>query len=794
MIDQGLIKSHFVGRDGFIWWIGQVVDEDKWVGNFPGFPTKTTKEQKGFDFRYKVRIMGYHTAAPTDLTDEELPWASVMLPVTAGVSGGCISTPNLRQGNFVYGFFMDGEDAQMPIIMGVLGYNQYTAVMKNVPDTPFVPFSGYRTKPVKTDEGVEEADHVPTSSNPTTEEKPDESAVAEGVDVSKTNNDKIVESSAGLASRNDGASAEQFKNEKKPVYLPTDSKCEPSPVVGIQRDMQNMNNDIAELKKTLNDWETKISTTFPHSLEEEIAKVKDNAGKAITSKVKKIITEQQKKAINELNSAASEKYKDALPTELGKIKAEVEEANDALSCAFRNVMGNLNDMISGFLDQAMDRMINVPDCAANDFTGDILGKVSGMLDQALGPVKSMLKGLGVASDALSDIMDMSIDVLSFLNCDEDPDCSDVKEWNPVSGAEPPVVFNFKSILDKAKQAKSLFEKAVDQASNLDFSDTLSSLGSSSGGCNVGPRDCGPPTVEFIGGGGSGAAGNAIVSAVTTLIGVDIVFPGGGYTSAPRVVFKDSCSKGRGAVGRAVMGQVPVQVQLDDGTMGPDPTGKTTLGVTQIIIDDTGIDYLPAPDGSKGGSGRTWANPDETVVKRGGNFPGSGGIPGIYDTPHKPGEVVELYDGDEFTPPGGGTEIITEDKTVTCPPLPPTGIKPGVFPSSGTGEYPIVLEIDDINIVDGGYGYDFSKDKVVIEPANGAEMSIKCDPLGSIIGVDVIKGGIGFNEDPIIYIDSDTGYNAKLMPVFKVNRVGEDIDPQAVAPTGVIQVIDCVGKF
>ena len=74
------------------------------------------------------------------------------------------------------------------------------------------------------------------------------------------------------------------------------------------------------------------------------------------------------------------------------------------------------------------------------------------------------------------------------------------------------------------------------------------------------------------------------------------------------------------------------------------------------------------------------------------------------------------------------------------------------------------------------------------------MNIKCDPLGGIIGVDVISGGIGFNEEPILYIESDTGYNAKLMPVFKVNRVGEDIDPQAVAPAGVIQVVDCVGKF
>ena len=101
MIEQGLLRRHFLGRDGFIWWIGQIVDQTQWSANLPGAPTKTTEEQRGFDFRYKVRIMGYHTACPGDLKDEELPWASVMFPVTAGVSGGGLSTPNLRQGNFV---------------------------------------------------------------------------------------------------------------------------------------------------------------------------------------------------------------------------------------------------------------------------------------------------------------------------------------------------------------------------------------------------------------------------------------------------------------------------------------------------------------------------------------------------------------------------------------------------------------------------------------------------------------------------------------------------------------------
>ena len=102
-----------------------------------------------------------------------------------------------------------------------------------------------------------------------------------------------------------------------------------------------------------------------------------------------------------------------------------------------------------------------------------------------------------------------------------------------------------------------------------------------------------------------------------------------------------------------------------------------------------------------------------------------------------------------------------------------------------------MEIEDINILDGGFGYD-PNDKVIV--GNGAELKIKTDDLGSVTGVDVINGGIGYTEDPDIYIDSDSGYNAKLMPVFKVNRVGEEIAPEEVSAGAVLSVIDCVGKF
>ena len=805
MIEQGLIKTHFLGKDGFIWWIGQVVDQTKWAGNLSGTPTKTTKEQKGFDFRYKVRIMGYHTAVAGELTDDDLPWASVMLPVTAGTSGGARQTPQLRQGNFVYGFFLDGEDAQQPIIMGVIGYNQYTAVMKNVPDTPFGPFSGFTVK-----------DTVPRDALPTTQEEAE--AVPDTVSYKtpkskrgRGNNKEVMESPVSLVGRKDGATSEQYKNESKPRVIPTISRCEPAPLVGIQREIKNMLAETKRLKKTANDWETKVSTKVD-DLEAELLKVKQNATKTVSGYVKTIITGTQKNALKKVNDSLKETYHDVFPSELGQLKTKVEEANDELSCLFRNIIKNLTDMVGGFLDQIMDRFITTPPCATENFIGSLLGKISGLIDSAISsvmaPIKALLSGMGVATSAVDDVMGFATDALSLLSCDEDPRCSEIKEWNSITGAEKSPTLDLFSIVNKAKEAASLVQNAVegvtnigdtlsDIAKNADFSDALKP------GCNTGPVNCGPPTVEFIGGGGSGATGNVIVSALTTVLGVDIITPGGNYIGPPRLKFNDACNKGRGATGRAIMGQVPVQVRvpvqvttiLPDGTtttgpdpngtttLVPDPTGETTLGITGVIIDNTGIDYLPAPDGSQGGDGITWAEADETTILR---------ADGTYDTPYKPGTVVEVCPGDEVTSPGGQVNVIvgTECSNITAqPPVDkPTG---GLFPSLDTGDYPVVLEIDDINVLEPGFGYD-PNDKVVV--GNGAEIKIKTDALGSVTGVDVVNGGIGFNEDPDIYIESESGYNAKLMPIFKVNRVGDDVAPEAVDATAVIQVIDCVGKF
>ena len=52
-----------------------------------------------------------------------------MYPVTAGGGqAGAMDSTNLRQGNMVFGFFLDGQERQVPVIMGILGNNSQTVL------------------------------------------------------------------------------------------------------------------------------------------------------------------------------------------------------------------------------------------------------------------------------------------------------------------------------------------------------------------------------------------------------------------------------------------------------------------------------------------------------------------------------------------------------------------------------------------------------------------------------------------------------------------------------------------
>ena len=141
MTEGTLFNSGFLGAS-FNWWIGQIADDSYWRDNIVSGKFDDKNNVPGWGRRYKVRIIGLHDQEETSIASDQLPWAQVMYPITAG--GGQAksgATSALRQGNFVFGFFLDGADQQVPVIMGVLGNNTQTAL--STKPQRFKPFSGY---------------------------------------------------------------------------------------------------------------------------------------------------------------------------------------------------------------------------------------------------------------------------------------------------------------------------------------------------------------------------------------------------------------------------------------------------------------------------------------------------------------------------------------------------------------------------------------------------------------------------------------------------------------------------
>ena len=135
-MDNLNFKTHFVGKDGFIWWIGQIPDEKVWE-------TQIKNGEGAWGNRYKVRIMGYHPYDDELLKDEDLPWAQVLMPPGNSGSVHRAETVKLAQGDVVIGFFLDGTSAQIPIILGVFANTGDKQRASSGTPSPFGTFSGF---------------------------------------------------------------------------------------------------------------------------------------------------------------------------------------------------------------------------------------------------------------------------------------------------------------------------------------------------------------------------------------------------------------------------------------------------------------------------------------------------------------------------------------------------------------------------------------------------------------------------------------------------------------------------
>ena len=110
------------------------------------------------------------------------------------------------------------------------------------------------------------------------------------------------------------------------------------------------------------------------------------------------------------------------------------------------------------------------------------------------------------------------------------------------------------------------------------------------------------------------------------------------------------------------------------------------------------------------------------------------------------------------------------------------------PKSSVPQYPAVLKLSDILVSNSGINYNCGVDEIVIEPANGTQLSYVCEPFGKISGVKILRAG-NFTDLPTIRMKTNTGVNASFTPVFDVVR-----DPVPVEPviSDIVQVFDLVG--
>lgn len=251
-------------------------------------------------------------------------------------------------------------------------------------------------------------------------------------------------------------------------------------------------------------------------------------------------------------------------------------------------------------------------------------------------------------------------------------------------------------------------------------------------CPTAPQQCGPPKVKIFGGEGFGAVANAIISPVSSsVIGFDIINPGNNYLEDPFVELIDECGKGNGA---------KVKANISGGRL------------KNITIESVGDGYIATPDGSLGGDGRVWKENNEGYA------------------------ITE--DGKYFVVPEG---VNPPPNATFVPPSPP---KP-------QPQYPVLLEIEEVAVLDSGFGYQ-PGDTIQVTPDNGAVL----EPIiqgGRVVSVRVKKPGLGFDDIPLIEVISDTGYNAEFSPIFRPvppEEVAVEVPPGAT----IIQVVDCVGKI
>ena len=544
MLETRHSNISFLGKDGFQWFIAQVAPDKYW----------RTEDNQNFDngFRAKIRILGYHPGEDEEeggISDENLPWAHFLLAPQFGAGNNNTGTTfALQGGEMVIGFFLDGDEAQQPVVIGAFyaNYNiedvvEYKEVLKKG-TTNFRPLAF--DKLINNSDGVSLIEDKPVK----------ESGVIPTSDGKVRTKDN----------KEEDTKLNHLEKEQKKVKIPS-GECEDAKekMNNVSRSLQEFFDKVNKLEKFSDGYIDPVLGKIVN-LDKEI----DKASKEIAGAMAGVIRGVRYKAFDEINKKINIKINFRSPTFLqDSIKAK--ELKDGFHCAMENVLNGLQNFVNNFLKELVGKLINIPLCAVEQFLGGLVAGITEKIQAAIAPALSALSAFTGSAmpkfqSLMSDAMGKLNAAVKLFDCTGGK-CSDSFDMILNQGPTPKNQLKLDGILSKFHTLSgSGLPNLLDDIVGLSFPNIAGigdAVGSASGGsplaglvsgCNVSTKRCLPPRIEIFGGGGVGAAADAVVNSIGEVIGVRMKDTGVGYLEPPFVLVVDECNNGRGAVGQAVV--------------------------------------------------------------------------------------------------------------------------------------------------------------------------------------------------------------------------------------------------
>ena len=611
-------ETNFIGRDPMQWWIGQVTDPEK--GEWGNSLEKQEAEdgEDIYSHRCRVRIVGYH-GNDAELPDKDLPLAHILLPPNMSTVGGRGSTTRYVGGEVVVGFFLDGADGQQPIIFGTLFKQSFvedklTAARFNAfKQTEFTPYT-----------------------------PPNDRDLSGGHQLHK---ESPIKNTFSPGERNKVLS--QKKKENGTDQSVTNyTACEDNEISKISDALKDFTRQINNFQK-LNTTDVFVNPVYGGivDIKSEIQLTTNRIHNSMT----KLVRRGRSWVIQETLDKMSTTLADKIPKPNQAPTAEAMSAlTNTIFCNFEKIQDGLLDYLFQSLENMLGQVLDVPICGIENFMSDMFGQINNILDTTLGDMFSQLNniqggGIALPSATFTKAIKFANIITNVLDCDRQ-NCPENTSYSPKNGVSKVGEDSFGNISD-LMGLSSLTNPL------LDALDGAIPATPTRPDCSTNVLKCGPPRVDFIGGGGTGASGNAIVNVLGRVIGVSITEPGLGYSDIPLVSFVDSCENGYGAGGFPIMsdGGVIAVVMTSSGQ-------EYLPNTTETDIDGNVKEIIPDPNANYDGEVSYVTSLDRVVVENTGFD---------YNDNDTASVIGGTVGGDDVTKPGQAEiELITEDGFIT----------------------------------------------------------------------------------------------------------------------------------